>query len=93
MKTLSINQIHAVSGGRAMMSPEGFIVTNQSEMHILGMDFYPDRVCQNGVCSTEIFRNPVTYTIKGSYNGKHNITIDGHYLKTDLEEGALYKLS
>ncbi|MFO1257613.1 MAG: hypothetical protein U1E78_04260 [Gammaproteobacteria bacterium] len=78
-----------VSGGLAMLSNDGILVTGNSKLTMQGLVFLADSICQNDTCSNDMFKAPVTYTLTGKYNGKNVVSIVGQY----IDGGAKYIIS
>lgn len=78
-----------VSGGLAMLSNDGIVVTGNSKLSMQGLVFLADSICQNDTCSSDMFHAPVTYTLNGKYNGKNVVSIVGER----IDGGAKYIIS
>lgn len=89
MIEIDYNLVIDVSGGVAMLSNDGILVTGNSKITMQGLVFLADGICQNDTCSTDMFHAPTTYTLTGKYNGKNVVSIIGQY----IEGGAKYIIS
>jgi hypothetical protein len=77
-----------ICGGAAIMTGGYLYVTDKSSISMQGLKFLSDSICQNDVCSNEMFSSPMTYTLSGQYNGKNIVSITGVY----IEGGARYSI-
>lgn len=85
MLELIANQLGSVWAGAASMHGDIFTVTDGSVIKFGGIKFTVNGICQNDVCSDDMFSKPKVFQLK---NPEGVFSISGKY----IENGAEYTL-
>lgn len=86
MHELKGRQLDKISGGALSMRGDTFTVTDGSVINFGGVRFTVTGLCQNDICSDDIFKAPIEYVLK---NPDRVVIISGEL----IENGAVYNLS
>ncbi|MFO1258979.1 MAG: hypothetical protein U1E78_11295 [Gammaproteobacteria bacterium] len=86
MFELTESQLIEIYGGALSMRGDTFTVTDGSVINFGGLKFTVTGLCQNDICSDDVFNTPTEYTLK---NPDRVVLISGEF----IENGAVYNLS